>query len=140
MTQQDHERAHDLAQAVQRLNRRLRQERRSDLTPSQLSVLGTVVALGPATPSAIAARERVRPPTLTRVLKCLEKADLVVRAPHPDDGRQVLVSVAPLGEHMLTQERDRRDEWLAAQVDALSVDQRRLLTEAAALLEQLADA
>ena len=37
-----------LAQAVARLNRRLRQERQSDLTATQLSVLGSVRVLGRA--------------------------------------------------------------------------------------------
>ncbi len=47
-----------LALAVARLNRRLRQERQSELTPTQLSVLGTLTQLGPTSPSAVAARER----------------------------------------------------------------------------------
>lgn len=122
------------------MSRRLRQERRSDLTPSQLSVLGTIRQLGPSTPRAVAARERVRPPTLTRMLNALVDAGLVLRARHPDDGRQVLVSLSDRGESVLAGERERRDEWLADQVGALSTDQQAVLGEAAALLEQMASA
>lgn len=132
--------AHDLARAVARLNRRLRQERRSDLTPSQLSVLGTVCQLGPATPRAVATRERVQPPTLTRMLAALVEAGLVLRAQHPDDGRQVLISLSDQGEAVLSAERERRDEWLADQLGALSTDQRAVLASASALLEQMASA
>lgn len=140
MARHDYSHAHELARSVARLNRRLRQERLSDLTPTQLSVLGTVRTMGPATPGAVAARERVQPPSLTRTLNWLAEAGLIVREPHPDDGRQVLVSVSPLGEKMLRQERDRRNEWLAVQLAALSDQQRARLSEAAALLEQIADA
>ncbi len=136
----DYTHAHELARSVARLNRRLRQERLSDLTPSQLAVLGTVCTMGPATPSAVAARERVQPPTLTRTLNSLAEAGLVVREPHPDDGRQVLVSMSQLGETTLERERDRRDEWLAGQLAALPVPQRALLGEAADLLHRIADA
>lgn len=134
------EEAHDLARAVARLNRRLRQERRSELTPTQLSVLGTLVLLGPATPGVVATREGVRPPSLTRTLTSLVNAGLVVRRPHPDDGRQVLLSVSPRGEDVLADERGRRDAWLAGQLDALTAPRRATLLRAVEVLEQIADA
>lgn len=128
-----------LSLAVARLNRRLRQERHSDLTPSQLSVLGTLGQIGPTTPSAVAARERVRPPSITRTLTCLHEEGLVHREPHPDDGRQVLVSVSDLGHKVLAEERDRRDAWLSVQLRDLGTRERAVLREAAAILERLAD-
>lgn len=134
------DRAHELASAVARLNRRLRQERRSDLTPSQLSVLGTICQIGPVTPRVVAARERVQPPTLTRMLAALVDAGLVLRAQHPDDGRQVLVSLSERGESVLSAERERRDGWLADQLGALPAEQQIALGAAAALLEQIANA
>ena len=130
--------AHQLARAVARLNRRLRQERQSDLTPTQLAVLGSIRQIGPATPGAIAALERVRPPSITRTLTCLVDDGYVTREPHPDDGRQVLVSVSERGQAVLIAERERRDEWLATGLAELTPDERALLKEAAALLERLA--
>ncbi len=108
--------SHQLARSVARLNRRLRQERQTDLTPTQLSVLGSLLKIGPATPSAIAAHERVQPPSITRTLTCLVDDGLVLREPHPDDGRQVLVSLSDKGEAVLAEERDRRDVWLGQQL------------------------
>ncbi len=129
--------AHQLARAVARLNRRLRQERQSDLTPTQMSVLGSILQLGQATPSAIAALERVQPPSITRVLTCLVDDGYAIRTPHPDDGRQVLMSVSDAGEAVLAEERTRRDLWLSQRLDELTVAERRTLEEAAILLERL---
>ncbi|WP_332644027.1 MarR family winged helix-turn-helix transcriptional regulator [Aeromicrobium sp.] len=129
-----------LARAVARLNRRLRQERQTDLTATQLSVLGSIMKLGPATPSAIAAHERVQPPSVTRILNCLVDEGLVSRDPHPDDGRQVLISLSDKGEDVLAEERARRDEWLAHRLADLTADERAVLRQAADLLEGLASA
>jgi len=132
--------SHTLARAVARLNRRLRQERRSELTPTQLSVLGTIKQLGPSTPGQVAAYERVQPPSLTRTLTGLLDLGFVVREPHPDDGRQVLVSLSEEGNAILSAERERRDAWLHEQLQVLTTDERRTLRTAADLLERLADA
>jgi len=132
--------SHKLARSVARLNRRLRQERQTDLTPTQLSVLGTIRTLGPSTPSAIAGHERVQPPSITRVLTCLVDQGMAIREPHPDDKRQVLVSVSDKGEAVLAEERDRRDEWLAQRLADLTPAERKTLKEATALLEKLAGA
>lgn len=129
----------NLALAVARLNRRLRQERHSDLTPTQLSVLGTVRQLGPTSPSAIAARERVSAPSVTRTLNRLADDGLVERAPHPQDGRQVVVSLSDLGEKTLAEERRRRDAWLDQRLRGLDARERAVLREAAAILTRITD-
>lgn len=131
--------AHELARSVARLNRRLRQERQSDLTPTQLSVLGATLKLGPATPSVIAAHEGVQPPSMTRTLGQLFEAGLVSRVPHPSDGRQVLVSISVHGDAVLAEERGRRDLWLGQRLHELSAADRKILREAAALMERLAE-
>lgn len=131
--------AHQLARSVARLSRRLRQERQSDLTPTQLSVLWSIRQLGAATPSAIATLEQVRPPSITRSLNHLVEAGLATRAPHPDDGRQFLISISDLGEAVLDEERNRRDLWLARGLAELTADERATLKEAAGLLERLAN-
>lgn len=130
--------AHQIARSVARLNRRLRQELQSERTPTQLSVLGAIHMLGTSTPGAIAAHERVRPPSITRTLTYLVEEGLVVREPHPDDGRQVLISLSDKGDAVLTEERARRDLWLSRRLAELTVAERTTLKEAAALLERLA--
>lgn len=127
-----------LAQSVVRLSRRLRQERQSELTANQLSVLGTLRTKGPLTPSAIAAYERVQPPSMTRTINCLDEAGLVTRGQHPDDGRQVIVTISHKGEAVLAAERARRDQWLALRIAELGTADRKLLREAAVILDKLA--
>ncbi|MGO1523394.1 MAG: MarR family winged helix-turn-helix transcriptional regulator [Nesterenkonia sp.] len=132
--------AHDLALAVARLNRRMRRERRSELTPTQLSVLGAVALLGPATPGAIAAHEQVKPPSVTRILNQLTETGYIRRVAHPEDGRQVLVEISAGGHSWLAQERQRRDAWLHEQLQKLHPDERDLLRAAAPVLKRLAEA
>src|ERR1700742_3760824 len=90
--------ASDLSLAVMRLSRQLRFRRpQSPVSLSQLSALATLANFGPMTPGALAIRERVRPPSMTRVIASLAELGLVERAPHPVDGRQVLVTVSQSG-------------------------------------------
>ncbi len=126
-----------LAQSVVRLSRRLRQERHSDLTATQLSVLGALRTMGPSSPSAIAAHERVQPPSITRTINCLDEAGLVTRDQNPDDGRQLIVSISDKGEDVLAVERARRDQWLARRFAELTTAERKLLRDATAVLDRI---
>jgi len=127
-----------LAVAVNRLSRRLRQERDSDLTATQLSALGTLRGHGPLTAGALAMHERVQPPSMTRTVNCLVEAGTVRREPHPTDGRQVVLHLSEQGAALLAAERRRRDAWLAQRLRALTPEQRDLLRRAAPVLEELA--
>src|SRR5208283_5842358 len=90
--------ASDLSLAVMRLARQLRfRNPSSPVTLSQLSALATLANEGAMTPGALAIRERVRPPSMTRVIASLADMGLVDRVALPDDGRQVLVSVSDAG-------------------------------------------
>ncbi|MGH3423363.1 MAG: MarR family transcriptional regulator [Nocardioidaceae bacterium] len=130
--------AQRIATSVARMNRRLRQERLSDLSPTQLSVLGTLRTHGPETPGAIAARECVQPPSMTRTLNLLVDEGLALREPHATDGRQVVVSISDKGRDVLAHERKRRDAWLARRLHELTTDERETLRNAATILERLA--
>ncbi|HMA46390.1 MAG TPA: MarR family transcriptional regulator, partial [Frankiaceae bacterium] len=88
----------------------------------------------------LAAYERVRPPSMTRVVAHLAEAGLVARTPHPDDGRQVLAGVTDAGRRLLATDRRRRDEWLAARLRELRPAELEVLRRAAPVLEKLAGA
>ena len=137
----DTELASVLRISVMRLARRLRSERsESDLTLTQLSALSALERHGPSTPSTLAAHEKVQPPSMTRVLAVLEDQGLVVRTPHPTDGRQVLVAVTTAATAILREDRRRREAWLVDRVTDLTEDERALLRLAAPILDQLAGA
>ncbi|MGH3498518.1 MAG: MarR family winged helix-turn-helix transcriptional regulator [Nocardioidaceae bacterium] len=130
--------ATSLAMSVSRLSRRLRQERGSTLTATQLSVLGTLRRHGSLTAGAIAAIEKVQPPSMTRTLGCLVDLGLVGREPDPTDGRQIVIHLSEEGEHTLAAERKRRDRWLATRLRELDHADRDVLRSAAVVLDRLA--
>ncbi len=126
--------------SVSRLARRLRQERRTDLTATQLSALGTIRRHGPMTAGALAVYERVQPPSITRTVNCLSELGLLRREPDPSDGRQVILHLSARGEELLAAERRRRDAWLAQRLRELDPADKDILRRAAEILEGLAQA
>jgi DNA-binding MarR family transcriptional regulator len=132
--------ASDLALAVIRLARQLRFRRpESQVSLSQLSALATLRKEGAMTPGALAVRERVRPPSMTRVIASLAEQGLVARTAHPADGRQVLVSVSDAGVDLVEAERRASQEWLRDRLADLDADQRATLLQAADLMSVLVD-
>ncbi|MFF7476031.1 MarR family transcriptional regulator [Streptomyces sp. NPDC008092] len=127
--------------AVIRFNRRLRQERGDgSLSANQLVVLGHLYRRGSATPGEIAAAERQRPQSLTRVFAELEAEALIVRAADTVDRRQSVLSLTTEGRQALERDMADRDAWLASALASLSATERGVLELAAGLMERLADA
>ena len=130
----------DLSLAVVRLARQLRFRRPdSPVSLSQLSALATLSKDGPLTPGALASRERVKPPSMTRVIASLAELGFVDRVAHPDDGRQVLVSVSVAGQDLIEVERRASREWLQQRLAELEPGQRKTLLEAADLMLAIVD-
>ncbi|CDO07197.1 MarR family transcriptional regulator [Mycolicibacterium cosmeticum] len=140
MTDVDSRLSSDLSLAVIRLARQLRFRRPdSPVSLSQLSALATVAKEGPMTPGALAIRERVRPPSMTRVIASLVDLGFIDRTAHPDDRRQVLVSVSPAGVDLIEAERKASREWLQQRLAELTAEQRQTLLEAADLMLAIVD-
>jgi DNA-binding MarR family transcriptional regulator len=130
-----------LRDAMTRLNRRVRQTRPvGDLTATQLSALASLELASAMTPRELADIERVRPPTMTKIVAKLEDRGLVQRTPHPTDGRQVILAATPEGRAMLAQFERAREEWLAQRLAELTVADREVLRRAAEILRQVARA
>ncbi|WP_374272102.1 MarR family winged helix-turn-helix transcriptional regulator [Actinoplanes sp. M2I2] len=133
--------AKKLREAIQRLNRRVRQARPvGDLTFSQLSVLTSLQLAGALTPRELADVERVQPPTMTKIIGKLEERGLVKRTPHPTDGRQVILSATDQGQAVYAQFERARNEWLATQLTALAPDERETLARASEILQKISRA
>ncbi|KIU18699.1 MarR family winged helix-turn-helix transcriptional regulator [Mycolicibacterium llatzerense] len=140
MTDADDRLANDLSLAVVRLARQLRFRRPdSPVSLTQLSALATLAKEGPMTPGALATRERVRPPSMTRVIASLVELGLVARSSHPDDRRQVLVVVSPAGEELFEAERRAGMEWLQGRLEKLTQQDRATLLAAADLMFAIID-
>src|SRR5919112_6766372 len=127
------ERAAQLRTAIVRTARRLRQEAAAEtagLTPTSVAALATIERHGPMTPSEIAAIERVKRPTITRTLGCLEREGLIDRAPDPQDRRSALVSVNGAGRERLRRVRGRKNAYLARRMKELTAEELEALERA----------
>jgi DNA-binding MarR family transcriptional regulator len=131
--------AHALRPAVMRLARRLRQmqDESLGLNPNQLSALAVLLNSGDQLMGELAAQEKVRPPSMTRIVNSLEARGFVARRPDPRDHRQCLVSLTESGRQVLLANRRRRDQWLAVRIAALDTAEREVLRRAVAVLEKV---
>ena len=112
----DGELASDLSLAVMRLARQLRFRRpESPVTLSLLSALAMLAKEGAMTPGALAVRERVRPPSMTRVV------------------------ASPAGAELVDRERRASQDWLRKRLATLGPEDRDILLQAADLMTVLVD-
>ena len=124
-----------------KLKRRLREHgRRSDLTPSQVSVLLRLEKDGSATVSSLARAEGMRPQSMSAVVMPLQKAGLVSGAPDPSDGRQTLMSLTAKCLKRLQEGRAARQDWLTTTISQkLSAHEQEKLQAAIELLTRLVE-
>lgn len=135
---------HDLSSAlriaVARLSRRLRAEKEDDeLSDTQTSTLAFLVREGSGTIGRLSEHERVKPPSMNRIVNHLEEAGYVERTADADDGRKVVVVPTEAGRLLVAETRRRRDAWLHQRLRRLTPEQRAVLAEAAAILREVAD-
>ena len=126
--------------AIVRTGRRLRQEAAAEsagLTPTSTAALATIERHGPLTPSEVAGIERVKRPTMTRTLGCLEREGLIERTPDPGDGRSSLVAVNAAGRERLRRLRRRKNAYLARRMRDLTGEEIATLERAAEILDRM---
>jgi DNA-binding MarR family transcriptional regulator len=129
-----------LRAAIGKLSRRLRPTvAGAGLTPSQISVLFTVVRRGPIGLSELAGIEGLNATMLSRVTAQLCDAGLVVRSADPGDRRQANVSATASGRRIRERIHRERTRALRAHIERLDEHQREALWSALAVLEQLAE-
>jgi DNA-binding MarR family transcriptional regulator len=124
-----------------KLKRRLREQAESgDLTPSQVSVLLRLEREGPATVSALARAEGVRPQSMGATVATLETAGLVSGEPDPNDGRRTILSLTQACRNWIAEARTARQDWLTRTIEAkLSPEEQEALAKGVELLKRLAD-
>ena len=131
--------AAELRLVVMRLARRLRQQAPADVTPSMLSALTVVERLGPITLGDLAGFERVRPPTMTRIVARLEEDGLVEREPDESDGRVTRLRLSSAGRKLISKNRTRKDAYLADRLEQLSPRERSRLQGGIEVIQRLLD-
>ena len=122
------------------LLRRLRQIPTGDeLTLSESSALARLDRGGPATAAALARADQISPQSMGATLAALEARGLVERAPDPEDGRRMILSVTDAGLQVLRDRQNARTEQLARALSSgFSSAELEQLMAAAPLLERLA--
>ncbi len=105
--------AGELRVLIGKLRRRLREEANAgDFTPSQASVLSRLEREGPATVTALARAEGVRPQSMGATVSLLEAVGLVSGTPDPNDGRQTVLSLTAAARKAFKAGRAAREDWL----------------------------
>ena len=133
--------AAEMRTVFRKLKLRLREHGgRSDLTPSQVSVLLLLEKDGPATVSNLARAEGMRPQSMSAIIAALLEAGLVGGSPDPNDGRQTLISLTRRCEKRLREGRAARQDWLTTAIEKkLSAQEQEKLATAVDLLMRLAE-
>src|SRR6201995_6215150 len=131
--------ASQLRNAIVRTSRALRQDAAAEtgLGAGTTAALVTINRDGPLTPSELADIERVKRPSMTRTLACLDREGLIERTPDPADGRSSLVSISAPGRERLALLRRRKSASLARRLRKLDPEEVATLARAAEILERM---
>jgi DNA-binding MarR family transcriptional regulator len=131
--------ASQLSSAIVRTARVLRQDAVAEdgLGAGTTAALATIRRDGPLTASELAEIERVKRPSMTRTLACLERLGLIERTPDPADGRSSLVSISTAGRDRLALLRRRKSAYLARRLAKLDPEEVATLARAAEILERM---
>jgi DNA-binding MarR family transcriptional regulator len=133
--------AGELRVLISQLKRRQREQTHlGDYTWSQVAVLIRLERDGPATASALARSDGVRPQSMGATVATLEAAGLVKGSPDPADGRQTILSLTDTCRELIKANRAAKEDWLfhAIQTKLSPAEQEKLAT-ALELLKRLAD-
>jgi DNA-binding MarR family transcriptional regulator len=118
----------------------LRRVRSTDIqtgvTPAQLSALSVLMS-GPKTLGQLAAAEQVRPPTVTRLARELERLGLVRRESDKGDARVARLRSSAKGSAVLQRGRELRIGELERRLKKLSATELRTLDDAAVIIERV---
>ncbi|GAA4537870.1 MarR family transcriptional regulator [Amycolatopsis samaneae] len=114
-----------------------RQTPQLTLTLTQGSVLRELVEGGPRRMSALAEIEGVRMPSMTDVVRRVERMGLVSRAPDPADRRAVLVEVTEEGRRFYAELAAAREEFLRERLMELGEADRAAIEAALPALTKL---
>ena len=130
----------DLIHSVGLLVRRVRAAAGSrELSFSQSAVMGRLDREGPATTADLARAEGVKPQSMGATIAALEEMGMVVRKPHPTDGRQVNIALSAKGAAVRARAREAKRTWLAQAIAQLDAEQQEILFQAGDIFKRLVE-
>jgi DNA-binding MarR family transcriptional regulator len=110
-----------------------------ELSLAESSVLKRLEIDGPATTAELARSERVKPQSMGATIAALEKAGLVVKHPHPTDGRQMNVQLSAKGRKWRARTIHAKHAWLAQAILQLNKADQAALFKAGEIMKRLAE-
>jgi len=134
--------ARDLHVLLGQLRRRLQEQTHpGGYSWSQTSTVLRLERDGPATVSALARAEGVRPQSMGATVATLEAAGLVSGSPDPADRRQTILSLTDACRKLIRAKRAAKEDRLLRAIHTeLSAEEQAQLAVALELLKRLADA
>lgn len=130
----------DVRSAVGRLYRRFRSERPDgSLGDKALEVLTYLHKHGPQTLTDLSDYDRVAPASMSQTVNRLTAAGYAVRTPDPQDRRKVLFTTTDEGDALAAASVSQRNAWLDSRLNALSSDDKAVISRASKLLSEIAD-
>lgn len=131
--------ATDLRVVIGKLRRRMRESADpGDFTPSQAAALLRLESGGPATVTALAEAEGVRPQSMGATIAVLVAGGQVSAAPDPHDGRRTILSLTDAFRAEVLAGRAAREDWLSQVIESrLTPEERQQLAVGVELLTRL---
>ncbi len=126
-----------LRRAITRMNRKLRSSSLGGISPTQASMLASIDKLDDPSLGDLAIAEQIQPPSVTRLVKDMERAGLITTLADPLDRRSTRVGLTALGRKELGAIRQRKTEFLERKLLALSPSDQRRAEELTSFLEDL---
>lgn len=123
--------------SIHLLRRVAREDAAAGVSPARLSALSVLVFAGPRTVSELAAMERVKVPTMSRLVAAMEGEGLVRREPHGSDARAVVLHATAKGRRALDRGRELRLSLLEALLEKASPRELETVREAADIVDRL---
>jgi len=109
----------------------------NDLSWTQRSVIARLAKDGAQTTAELARAEGVKPQSMGTAIAGLEALGIIERAPHPSDGRQVIIALTTSGAALRRVARDAKHTWLCQSIARLDKADQATLFAAAEVLERL---
>jgi DNA-binding MarR family transcriptional regulator len=110
---------------------------RAGASPARLSALSVLVFAGPKTMTELAVMERVKVPTMSRLVAAMEAEGLVRRERHGTDARSVVVHATAKGRRILDRARELRLTLLESLLANATAHEIATVREAAEIVDRL---
>ncbi len=123
--------------SIHLLRRARREDAKSGTSDARLSALSVLVFAGPKTVSELAGWERVKVPTMSRLVAAMEAEGLIRKARHGSDARSVVLHATAKGRRVLDRARELRLAALASLFAGATSEELETMRQAAAIVDRL---